>query len=454
MKMFSLISSILVCALLLCTRTQAQPIGMDGQDQRMDGPPQSIIQPMWDLDQSPGLDIAGQITTRGDLEDFIVNEMAACHIPGLSAAILKKGEVIWEGAFGYADLEVSPPKPVEMDTLFIQASVSKAVAAVPLMQLWEQGLFDLHDPINDYLPFPVVHPDYPDTDITFFMLMTHTASINDNWNMMPTYPGDSPIPLGEYLEGYLTPGGPYYHYLFNYVHEEPGTLRVYSNIGFALAGYMVEVISGMHLDDYCKENLFGPLGMDESSYLLADLNQDHIAMPYKWDGSQYVPYGHYGISWYPSAQLRTSTPQLMKFLYAFVKSAQPSNPPSQGGHPSSSPNGGTGPMISNGGSMLAMPFNNEPNVIPRILDSETAQLMVTPQIPDLDPEQGLVWNSYTTPSGRILWGHTGGYHGTSTCMSFCFEDEIGFVIMFNTKWSTALLSIGTALYLYALEQGQ
>jgi CubicO group peptidase (beta-lactamase class C family) len=393
-----------------------------------------------------------KITTKGNLEDIIINEMETYHIPGLSGAILKKGKVIWEGAFGYADLEASPPKQVEMDTLFYQASVSKAVAAVALMQLWEQGLFNLHDPINDYLlDFSVIHPDYPNKDITFFMLMTHTAAINDNPNMMPTYPGDSPIPLGDYLEGYLTPGGPYYDPFLNFVHEEPGRMHVYSNIGFALAGYLVEVISGMHLDDYCQKNLFGPLGMDESSYLLANLNEDHIAIPYKWVYTQYVPYGHLGSSYYPSGQLRTSTPQLMKFLSAFVKDIQPTNPPFQGGNPNSSPNGGSGLKISNDGSLLSMPTNNKPNMIPRLLDSETAQLMITPQIPHLDPTQGLVWYYYESVSGRKFWGHSGGSKGASTSMYYCFEEEIGFIIMFNAKSPTALLSIGTAMFYYALD---
>ena len=65
------------------------------------------------------------------------------------------------------------------------------------MQLWEDGLFELDDPVNDYLTFDVMHPDHPETEITIRHLLTHTSSIKDNWDIMdPLYVnGDSPIAL-------------------------------------------------------------------------------------------------------------------------------------------------------------------------------------------------------------------------------------------------------------------
>jgi len=69
-------------------------------------------------------------------------------------------------------------------TLFFLASVSKTVVAVALMQLWEDGRFGLDDNINLYLPWSVRHPFFPTTPITFRMLMTHTSSIKDNWNVL------------------------------------------------------------------------------------------------------------------------------------------------------------------------------------------------------------------------------------------------------------------------------
>ncbi len=58
------------------------------------------------------------------------------------------------------------------------ASISKTITATAVMQLWEQGLFELDDDVNDYLPFNVRNPNHPDVPITFRMLLTHTSSIN------------------------------------------------------------------------------------------------------------------------------------------------------------------------------------------------------------------------------------------------------------------------------------
>ena len=140
-----------------------------------------------------------------NLDDYIISKMNYYNIPGLAACIVKDGEIYWTGTYGYANIEDSVE--VSDSTLFILASVSKTITGVALMQLWEKGLFQLDDDVNNYLPFEVHNPNHPDSIITFRMLLTHTSSINDNWDEMPYYAGDSPIPLGEYLENYLVPGG-------------------------------------------------------------------------------------------------------------------------------------------------------------------------------------------------------------------------------------------------------
>jgi CubicO group peptidase (beta-lactamase class C family) len=72
------------------------------------------------------------------------------HIPGLSACILKKGELVWQNAYGFADIEQNIP--VTDSTLFFLASISKTFTGTALMQLYERGFFDLDDNVNNYLP--------------------------------------------------------------------------------------------------------------------------------------------------------------------------------------------------------------------------------------------------------------------------------------------------------------
>ena len=87
-------------------------------------------------------------------------------------------------------------------------SVSKTITGIALMNLVERGALGLDDPINDYLPFDVQHPT-DETNITLRMLLSHTSRIDDNWSAMNSVivDGDSPIPLADFMERYLTPQG-------------------------------------------------------------------------------------------------------------------------------------------------------------------------------------------------------------------------------------------------------
>ena len=108
------------------------------------------------------------------LDSAITHKMETLHLAGVSACIIKAGEVKWIGNYGYANIEQQIP--VDTTTLFYMASVSKTVVATALMQLWEMGLFDLDDDVNDYLPFDFHNPYHPSYPITFRMLCTHTSS--------------------------------------------------------------------------------------------------------------------------------------------------------------------------------------------------------------------------------------------------------------------------------------
>jgi CubicO group peptidase (beta-lactamase class C family) len=346
------------------------------------------------------------ISFNDSIDDYIINEMANNHIPGLSASITRNDRMIWSESYGYANINQN--LLVKDTTLFILASISKTITATAIMQLYEQGYFDLNDSINDYLPFSVINPNFPSTNITFHMLLTHSSSIRDNWGVMPSYTGDSPIPLGEYLENYLTPGGAYYYPNSNFYPEEPGTVFNYCNVAVALVGYLVEVISGMPFDDYCKINIFDPLDMDETAWFLADLNVSNIAVPYVWNGNDYVSYPQYGVSFYPAAQLRTSTTQLSHFLL----------------------------MMMNNGT-----YNST-----QILEESTVNQMLTLQLP-FYPHVGIIWMRLIG-DGRTLWGHSGSSDGCRTEMWFEPQTHIGVNVLTNGE-SDAVHTILLILFNYA-----
>lgn len=324
-----------------------------------------------------------------DIDDIIIDKMEQRHLPGLSASIVIGNTVRWQNAYGYANIERNVM--VTNDTLFKIASVSKTITATALMQLYDQGLFNLSDPINEYLPYLVIHPLYPSTPITFHMLLTHSSGINDNWEYLFYFQGDAPIPFQVFLEEYLVPGGLYYDAENNFCHWEPGSSWDYSNIAVALVGYLVEVISGVNFTEYVESSLFSALEMDESAWYLRDLNVSHIAMPYHWNGAGYQPYGHIGYVDVPAGDLRTSSSQLIHFLTTFI--------------------------------------NNGVYKGQVILENSTVQLMLTPQLP-FQPNIGLIWWK-SLIGGRTVWGHNGVDFGARAMMQFDPSTNIGVVVLTN-----------------------
>jgi CubicO group peptidase (beta-lactamase class C family) len=101
------------------------------------------------------------------------------HIPGLSAAVVSRDKILWSAAYGTSDPQLE--RVTEIQDLFTHASISKTVASVAIMQLYERGLFSLDDDVSMHVGYMVRNPKHNDTAITMKMLMTHMSSISDNY---------------------------------------------------------------------------------------------------------------------------------------------------------------------------------------------------------------------------------------------------------------------------------
>jgi CubicO group peptidase (beta-lactamase class C family) len=337
----------------------------------------------------------------------LARQLGALDVPALAAAIVKHGRVVCASAAGMANIEQE--QPATPDTLFLIASVSKTITGTALMQLRDQGRFGLDDDVNRYLPFKVSVPAAPAAPITFRQLLTHTASIADNAKYI-NCPGscaygsaisdfvtrgvDSPISLADLTRGYLTPGGAYYDPIANFKPGAPGTISEYSNMGIVLAGYLVEVISGVPFDRYSRSHILAPLEMRTSAWRLRDIDRLILAMPYDKGPTGFVPYGQYGEPDYPDGMLRTSVKELGHFLGAYM----------QGGR-----------------------YNGH-----RILKSSTVREMLRRQSP-LDRAQGLVWVSHSV-DGRVVWGHDGADNGAGAHMWFDPARGEGVILVTNGIW--------------------
>ncbi|HNO86064.1 MAG TPA: serine hydrolase domain-containing protein [Anaerolineales bacterium] len=260
-----------------------------------------------------------------EFEAAITQDLADAKIPGAALLFMRDGQVESSKGYGLADVESG--RGVDADTLFTVASVSKPVTATALMTLYEQGKFELDDDINDYLSFEVRNPTFADTPITFRMLLTHTSSIVDSsayerfytLKKEPVLP-DSPISLEEFVTSYFDPQGEWYDTEENFLKEAPGVAYYYSNMGYGLIGYLVEQISGMPFNEYCKQAIFEPLGMEHSAWFFKDVDVNQVAVPYGYDDlrREPKPFGFYGYPTYPDGALKTSVNEYARFLSVFI----------------------------------------------------------------------------------------------------------------------------------------
>ena len=334
-----------------------------------------------------------------DLQTFLDNKHEKLDVAGMAVAIVNDNEVAEFYSYGYMD--IANKKEITSDTIFLMASISKTVTGTAVMQLSDRGLIDIDEDINSYLPFQVRNPNHPTEKITARMLLTHTSSIIDNWDVYDSLytiesgGGDTTIALGEFNKDYLTEGGQWYDAELNFSQEAPGEYYEYCNCGYALLGYIVECVAGEDFKVYCNENIFAPLGMDNSRWSIAELDEDNIAIPYEGE----TPLPHFSFATYPDGCLRTSANDYSKFLS----------------------------MVMNGGELNGV----------RILEKETVDEMLTPQVANLYENQGLTWDLRVPEEIFIkcenyVFGHSGGDPGVSTFTMFNPDTKKAAIVLINS----------------------
>lgn len=214
-----------------------------------------------------------------DFDSFVPALMEEEAIPGLAIAVVRDHQVVHMRGYGFAD--VDSRTPMTADTPMNIASISKPILGIVLLQLHDKGRLDLDADINGMLPFPVNNPNADGRAISIRQLATHTSGIADFYEVSDyEVGGDSPTPLVDHLRGLLTPEGARYEGGAHYLKSGPGAVREYSNLGAGVAGAVAEAVGGASLAALAKTNVFEPLGMTNSSWLLADYGKGHLATRY------------------------------------------------------------------------------------------------------------------------------------------------------------------------------
>jgi len=186
--------------------------------------------------------------------------MSKYDIPGVAFAVVRDGEIIHEDGVGLAN--VATGHPAGSRTMWPICSLTKSMTCTAVMQLAEQGLIDIDQPVSTYLPsWRVKDPDAGPL-ITAKMLMHHGSGLGrvgfqDRVRQEPV----NPYPTRESLMEAITTAD---------LQSEPGHFWAYSNEGFATLGHIVETVSGVPLEEYFLTRVFEPLGMSDTRVHFAD----------------------------------------------------------------------------------------------------------------------------------------------------------------------------------------
>ena len=210
------------------------------------------------------------------------------YLPGLVALVARKGTIVYYKAFGIAD---ESGRIMQRDDIFRIASQTKAITSTAVMMLWEEGKFRLDDPISKYIP-EFKNPQVLDTlyadgtyqtepadkEITIRHLLTHTSGIgygvidgDDRFKKIYEKAGVTDL----YSTEDITIEESIKKLAKLPLHHNPGEKFTYSE-GLDVLGYFIEIISGMPFDEFLRNRLFDPLGMDDTWFYIPESKHNRL----------------------------------------------------------------------------------------------------------------------------------------------------------------------------------
>ncbi len=210
-----------------------------------------------------------------DIDKAMENYRLDAHIPGMVWGIVQDGRLVHVKGAGVQDLEKK--RPVNADSLFRIASMTKAFTALSILKLRDEGKLSLDAPVETYVP-EMRGWKYPTADspkIRVRELLTHTAGLvtDDPWGDRQT-----PMPEDDFTR-LLSDGVPFT--------RPPATAMEYSNLGYAILGRVVANVSGQPYKDFVEGMLMKPLGMTASGYDVSASPQDRRALGYRWEDNKW-----------------------------------------------------------------------------------------------------------------------------------------------------------------------
>ncbi len=328
-----------------------------------------------------------------ELEPEIDRAMTDGRIPSLTIALTAGDEILWSRGFGNANLRTRTPATPE--TVYIIASTLKPMIATVVMQLVEEGLIGLDDPVSPHLGDLAIRGEDPSTPITVRHLLTHTSGLRGGFSAVPVWADTVPMPMDTFLRERLVVEGP------------PGEEVRYSNPGFTVLGRLIEELTGSPLQEEVRARIWEPLGMTSTAFAPTPVMEEVLAVPYRPDpetGAQ-VPIARVRFAEWPAGGAWGTVVDQARWVAASLA--------------------------------LAHPVEEEG----RLLSPETARLMQTLNSPDFTGPMaggwggagagyGLAWWTATLNGDRYI-AHSGSVGGYTAFTHGNVDRRLGVAILTN-----------------------
>jgi CubicO group peptidase (beta-lactamase class C family) len=242
------------------------------------------------------------------LDGLMPSQLEREDIAGAVIAVVKDGKIIFAKGYGFSDVEKRTPVTADA-TLFRPGSISKLFTWTSVMQLHEQGKLDFDKDVNEYLDFKI--PPAFGKPITLKNIMTHTAGFEEIGRDLFVADVQHLHTLEQFLK----------HHVPDRIFP-PGVVPAYSNYATALAGYIIQRVSGKPFYQYVQDNIYTPLGMQRTTFVqpLPDNLKPMMSTGYKKASGKAQDFEF--VEAYPAGSVSTTARDMCNFMIAHLQNGQ------------------------------------------------------------------------------------------------------------------------------------
>lgn len=328
-----------------------------------------------------GSPASGQQERFDEVRAFILETMAERNLPSVSVAVAEDGKIVWEEAFGWADLEKRVP--ASPHTMYSLASISKPFTATGLMRLVQEGDVDLDKPTNAYLGLGKIRGLAGNAEeATVRRVLSHTAGLPLHYQFFYENGDYDPPTMDETISRY------------GILFTPPGEVYVYSNLGFGILDQLIARVTGHTYSDYMRTRVFLPLGLTRTSVNLPPELRPHAAIRYA--SATKRPISDYDFDHRGASAVYSSAHDLLRF----------------------------------GMFHLGDDLSDQVQILSDQVRESMWEIHTPPQA---DGGYGLGWSLNADDHGHRRVSHSGGMPGVSTNLVLYPEEDVALVVLCNTN---------------------